>query len=221
MKRQIKCRNAAVMEPGCSWGRWQGQGVQQPLEEGAEGCSQLRGGMAMGCSRKEQWEPKWMEHLRSPSLLRGQPDRHSPHAREGDYPSALGCGTSFPSPPKLGCCFLPLALAPTSRRHHRIQPCSKQGMQLTYPALPTGKNNKSPLFSHAIYQGQHIGGDWSIALGFLIFFHHPHADSTLVNQAIPKVQCPPHRHFVFHQDLIQTGAATPDPTGNICNLMLG
>lgn len=28
-------------------------------------------------------------------------------------------------------------------------------------------------------------------------------------------------HFVFHQDLIQTGAATPDPSGNICKLMLG
>lgn len=120
MKRQIKCRNAVVMEPGCSWGCWQGQGVQQPLEEGAEGCSQLRGGMAMGCSGKEQWEPTWMEYLRSPFLLREQPDRYSPHAREGDYPSAVGCGTSFPSPPKVGCCFLPPALAPTSRRHHRI-----------------------------------------------------------------------------------------------------
>lgn len=84
MKRQIKHRNGAVVEPGCSWGCWQGQGVQAAPGGGSRGM--FPGGRqgwwalcSLGCSRKEQSEPRWMEGVRSPPLLlRGQPDRHSP-----------------------------------------------------------------------------------------------------------------------------------------------
>lgn len=52
--------------------------------------------------------------------------------------------------------FMLLSPSPCPAGITGFQPCSKQGMQLMYPALPARKNNKSPLFSHPMlsYPGQ-------------------------------------------------------------------
>lgn len=176
------------------------------MEEGAEGCSQLEAGMAMGCSRRLQQEPKWMERVRSPPCSGDSLTRTVTPHQEGRLSLCCGLWHQFPLSTQTGVLFSP------SNPHPHLQEASQdvqsKGCSSHILHFQLG-NIINLLYFLILYPGQHIGGDWSIALAFLSFFHHLHADSTSGSQAIPKVQCPPHRHFVFHQDLIQTGAATP------------